>query len=152
MFHYLSFKTPHESVASLAVSSPSHTSGTQWTAETIAARTHSETRARDGTAAVPCRHRPHTPPYKSDNCKNNTRNRTRSASVESSLVDIANLSVPQCDYGMTDREGCCRVPKCWAYGSVCCACAQRPGLPRQSFSRTLRSPKHNIFRWANHKT
>ena len=34
---------------------------------------------------------------------------------------------------------CCRqVPKFWTYGSVCCACAQRPGLPRQS-SRTLRS-------------
>ena len=27
------------------------------------------------------------------------------------------------------------------YGSVCRACAQRPGLPRQSFSRTLRSQK-----------
>jgi hypothetical protein len=23
-----------------------------------------------------------------------------------------------------------RVPKFWTYGSVCCACAQRPGLPR----------------------
>ncbi len=23
-----------------------------------------------------------------------------------------------------------RVPKFWTYGSVCCACARRPGLPR----------------------
>ena len=23
-----------------------------------------------------------------------------------------------------------RVPKFWTYGLVCCACAQRPGLPR----------------------
>jgi hypothetical protein len=38
-----------------------------------------------------------------------------------------------------------RVPKFRTYGSVCCACAQRPGLPCQSFSRTLRSQKHNIF-------
>jgi hypothetical protein len=35
----------------------------------------------------------------------------------------------------------CRVPKFSPYGSVCCACAQRPGLPRQSFSRTLMSQK-----------
>ncbi len=63
-----------------------------------------------------------------------------------------------------------QVPKFWTHGSVCCACAQRPGLPRggdareragrarpaglsahlaiaprarlrQSFSRTLRSQK-----------
>ena len=34
-----------------------------------------------------------------------------------------------------------RVPKFGTYGSVCCACAQRPGLPRQSFSRTQRSQK-----------
>ena len=28
------------------------------------------------------------------------------------------------------RKNCCRrVPKFWTYGSVCCACAQRPGLP-----------------------
>ena len=41
------------------------------------------------------------------------------------------------------RVMCCyrRVPKFWTYGSVCCACAQRPGLPRQAFSRTLRSQK-----------
>ena len=38
-----------------------------------------------------------------------------------------------------------RVPEFTPYGSVCCACAERPGLPRQSFSRTLRSQKHNIF-------
>ena len=70
-----------------------------------------------------------------------------------------------------------RVPKFWTHGSVCCACAQRPGLPRachsgllaclalqavvsahvafaararlfQSFSRTLRSRKTlYCFRW-----
>jgi hypothetical protein len=34
-----------------------------------------------------------------------------------------------------------RVPKFWTYGSACCACAQRSGLPRQSFLRTLRSQK-----------
>ncbi len=35
-----------------------------------------------------------------------------------------------------------RVPKFSPYGSVCCACAQRPGFPpRQSFSRTLTSQK-----------
>ena len=36
-----------------------------------------------------------------------------------------------------------RVPTFCTYGSVCCACAQRPGLPRgrQSFLRTLRSHK-----------
>jgi hypothetical protein len=28
-----------------------------------------------------------------------------------------------------------QVPKCSPYGSVCCACAQRPGLPRASPSR-----------------
>ena len=33
----------------------------------------------------------------------------------------------------------CSGPKFWTHGSVCCACAQRPGLPRQSFSRTLTS-------------
>jgi hypothetical protein len=27
-----------------------------------------------------------------------------------------------------------RVPKCWTYGSVCCACAQRPSLPRACHS------------------
>ncbi len=30
-----------------------------------------------------------------------------------------------------------RVPKFSPYGLVCYACAQRPGLPRQSFSHTL---------------
>ncbi len=35
------------------------------------------------------------------------------------------------------------VSKFSPYGSVCCACAQRPGLPRQSFSRTLRSQNKN---------
>jgi hypothetical protein len=27
-----------------------------------------------------------------------------------------------------------RLPKFWTYGSVCCACAQRPGLPRACHS------------------
>ena len=27
-----------------------------------------------------------------------------------------------------------RVPKFWTHGSVCCACAQRPGLPRACHS------------------
>ncbi len=36
-----------------------------------------------------------------------------------------------------------RVPKFSPYGSVCCACAQRPGLPPQSFSRMLRSQQLN---------
>ena len=27
-----------------------------------------------------------------------------------------------------------RVPKFWTYGSVCCACTQRPGLPRACHS------------------
>ncbi len=27
-----------------------------------------------------------------------------------------------------------QVPKFWTYGSVCCACAQRPGLPRACHS------------------
>jgi hypothetical protein len=41
-----------------------------------------------------------------------------------------------------------RVPKFWTYGSVCCSCAQRHGLPRQSFSRTQRSQKtKHIFHW-----
>ena len=39
----------------------------------------------------------------------------------------------------------CRDPKHWTYGSVCYACAERPGLPRQAFLRTLRSQKHNII-------
>ncbi len=30
-----------------------------------------------------------------------------------------------------------RVPKCSPYGSVCCACAQRPGLPRACHSGEL---------------
>ena len=34
-----------------------------------------------------------------------------------------------------------RVPTFWTYGPLCCACAQRPGLPRQSFSRSQRSQK-----------
>ncbi len=34
-----------------------------------------------------------------------------------------------------------QVPKFSPYGSVCYACAQRPGLPRQSFLRTLTSQK-----------
>jgi hypothetical protein len=37
------------------------------------------------------------------------------------------------------------VPKVSPKGSVCCACAQRPGLPRQSFSRTLGSQKSQYF-------
>ena len=37
------------------------------------------------------------------------------------------------------------VPKFSPYGSVCCACYQRPGLTRQSFSRMLRSQKCTIF-------
>jgi hypothetical protein len=39
----------------------------------------------------------------------------------------------------------CQKPKFLPYGSVCCACAQRPGLLRQSFSRTLRSQKGYYF-------
>ena len=40
---------------------------------------------------------------------------------------------------------CHRVPKFSPYGSVCCACAQRPGLPRQSVSRTLRPENTKYF-------
>ena len=49
-----------------------------------------------------------------------------------------------------DEEWRCdshRVPMFLPYGSVCCACAQRPGLPCQSFLRTLKSLKTNTFRW-----
>ena len=37
------------------------------------------------------------------------------------------------------------VPKFWTYGSVCCACAQRPGLPRHALMFTLRSQKYITF-------
>ena len=38
------------------------------------------------------------------------------------------------------------VPKFWAHGSVCCACAQRHGLPRASPSRArLRHRKHKYL-------
>ena len=40
------------------------------------------------------------------------------------------------------------VPKFWTYGSVCCACAQRPSLPRASpFRAGLGHRKHNLFQW-----
>ena len=41
----------------------------------------------------------------------------------------------------------CGVPKFWAYGSVCCACVKMPGLPRQPFSRMLRSQNIIVFQW-----
>jgi hypothetical protein len=40
-----------------------------------------------------------------------------------------------------------RVPKFWTYGSVCCACAQRPGLPRASPSRACRGHKNIFFQY-----
>ena len=37
------------------------------------------------------------------------------------------------------------VPKFWTHGSVCCAYTQKPGLLRESFSRTLRLQNQNSF-------
>ena len=59
-------------------------------------------------------------PVSSGNALTTGKKSTQTATTLAGSHSIAHRGVP--------------VPKLWTYGSVCCACAQRPGLPRACHS------------------